>query len=102
MSPAVTVIRIGADGWTGLTAEHRQLVLDADIVPGGRRHLDLLPAAENQIREPWPSPLRESAPALLWKYAGRREVALASGDPFVSGISGAAEERRVGKEGGIP
>ncbi|HEY9563834.1 MAG TPA: precorrin-6y C5,15-methyltransferase (decarboxylating) subunit CbiE, partial [Nocardioides sp.] len=92
MSPAVTVIGIGADGWTGLTAEHRQLVLDADIVLGGRRHLDLLPASENQIREPWPSPLRESLPALLWKYDGRRVVALASGDPFVSGIGGTLVE----------
>src|SRR3546814_19423057 len=101
MSPAVTVIGIGADGWTGLTAEHRQLVLDADIVLGGRRHLDLLPASENPIREPWPSPPRESLPALLRTYDGRRVVALASGDPFVSVTVGTLVESLRHGAGGV-
>ncbi|WP_067431572.1 bifunctional cobalt-precorrin-7 (C(5))-methyltransferase/cobalt-precorrin-6B (C(15))-methyltransferase [Nocardioides jensenii] len=85
---AVTVIGIGADGWPGVTAALRQRVLDAEVVLGGTRHLEMLPDAPGQVREAWPSPLREGLPALLWKYDGRRVVALASGDPFVSGIGG--------------
>ncbi|KQY56370.1 MULTISPECIES: precorrin-6y C5,15-methyltransferase (decarboxylating) subunit CbiE [unclassified Nocardioides] len=85
---AVTVIGIGADGWPGVTAALRQRVLDAEVVLGGTRHLDMLPDVPGQVREPWPSPLRDGLPALLWKYDGRRVVALASGDPFVSGIGG--------------
>ena len=36
--------------------------------------------------QPWPSPLREGLPALLARSRDRRIVALASGDPLVSGI----------------
>src|SRR4051794_35466826 len=89
---AVTVIGIGADGWPGLTATLRQKILDAEVVLGGARHLAMLPDASGQIREPWPSPLRDGLPALLWKYDGQRVVALASGDPFVSGIGGTLVE----------
>ena len=38
------------------------------------------------VREPWPSPLRDNLPALLERHAGQDVVALASGDPLVSGI----------------
>lgn len=85
---AVTVIGIGADGWSGLPTAQRERVLAAEVVLGGARHLAMLPDVTDQVREPWPSPLREGLPALLWKYDGRRVVALASGDPFVSGIGG--------------
>lgn len=89
---AVTVIGIGADGWPGVRAALRQQVLDAEVVLGGARHLAMLPDAGGQVRESWPSPLREGLPALLWKHDGKRVVALASGDPFVSGIGGTLVE----------
>jgi precorrin-6Y C5,15-methyltransferase (decarboxylating) len=86
MSTQVTVVGIGADGWTGLGNAARALVESADVVLGGERHLAMLPEA-GQARESWPSPLREGLPALLEKYDGKRVVALASGDPLVSGIA---------------
>lgn len=86
MSTQVTVVGIGADGWTGLTDAAKQLVEAADIVLGGDRHLSMLPEAD-QTKESWPSPLREGLPALLEKYDGKQVVALASGDPLVSGIA---------------
>jgi precorrin-6Y C5,15-methyltransferase (decarboxylating) len=82
----VTVVGIGADGWSGVPKHLRTLLTDADVVFGGERHLALLPPVEGQFREPWPSPLREGLPDLFKRYAYREVVALASGDPLVSGI----------------
>src|SRR6478735_3311744 len=79
------VVGIGADGWAGLSASVRESVTSAPVVLGGRRHLDLLPDVPGQRREPWPSPLREGLPSLLASLDGPI-VALASGDPLVSGI----------------
>jgi len=86
--PRVTVVGVGADGWAGLAPASRAAVEGAEVLLGGKRHLDLMPAgtAPAALREPWPSPLLPSLPALLERYAGRRVVVLASGDPFVSGI----------------
>ena len=91
MSPVhparLTVVGIGADGWPGVPEPLRQRVLAAEVVLGGARHLELLPPVEGQLREPWPSPLGERLPALLERYDDRTVVALASGDPLVSGIA---------------
>ncbi|WP_193612760.1 precorrin-6y C5,15-methyltransferase (decarboxylating) subunit CbiE [Nocardioides lijunqiniae] len=84
--PRLTVVGLGADGWPGVPEDTRRLVLEAPVVLGGARHLALLPAVPGQERTPWPSPLRDGLPALLERYAGREVVALASGDPLVSGI----------------
>ncbi|MCL2585618.1 MAG: precorrin-6y C5,15-methyltransferase (decarboxylating) subunit CbiE [Streptosporangiales bacterium] len=88
-SPArVTVVGIGADGWPGVPDGTRSLVLGAAVVLGGQRHLALLPDVPGQRREPWPSPLRSGLPGLLGSLSGDGGdvVALASGDPLVSGI----------------
>ena len=85
MTPPVTVIGIGADGWAGLTEPVRQRVLDAEVLLGGDRHLALVPPVDGQIRRSWPRPLT-GLESLLAEFAGARIVALASGDPFVSGI----------------
>jgi precorrin-6Y C5,15-methyltransferase (decarboxylating) len=82
----VTVVGVGADGWDGVPDRLRTLVLRADVVLGGARHLGLLPDVDGQQREPWPSPLRDGLPALLERHSGRTVVALASGDPLLSGI----------------
>lgn len=81
----VTVVGIGADGWDGLPAASRALVEDAEVLLGGERHLDFVPAIDGQERQAWPRPMT-SLPAFLQHYDGRRIVALASGDPLVSGI----------------
>ncbi|MFT4187204.1 MAG: precorrin-6y C5,15-methyltransferase (decarboxylating) subunit CbiE [Aeromicrobium sp.] len=81
----VTVVGIGDDGWEALPAAARALVLGADVLLGGERHLALPPAVDRQRRVSWPSPLREGLPALLDSLDGT-VVALASGDPLVAGI----------------
>lgn len=80
------VVGVGADGWAGLDPARRTAVETADVLLGGERHLALVPEDVAATRVPWPSPLRENLPALLAEHTGRRVVALASGDPFVSGI----------------
>lgn len=85
-APRVTVVGVAADGWASLPERLRRVVLGADVVLGGRRHLAMLPEVAGQRREAWPSPLREGLPALLESTGGARVVALASGDPLVSGI----------------
>ncbi|MDP9821188.1 precorrin-6Y C5,15-methyltransferase (decarboxylating) [Nocardioides massiliensis] len=81
---ALTVIGIGADGSLDGAAE--ALVRDAEVVLGGRRHLAAVPVMPGQERLAWPTPLAEHLPSLLERVRGRRTVALASGDPMVSGI----------------
>lgn len=86
MSAPVNVVGIGADGWDGLARASRDVVLRADVLLGGLRHLQLVPES-SAVREPWPSPLLPSLPSLFERYAGQRVVVLASGDPLVSGIA---------------
>jgi precorrin-6Y C5,15-methyltransferase (decarboxylating) len=82
----LTVVGIGADGWAGLNAAARSAVQGAEVVLGARRQLGLIPDMMPQERVGWPKPLREGLNTLLESYRGRRVVALASGDPMVSGI----------------
>jgi precorrin-6Y C5,15-methyltransferase (decarboxylating) len=84
----VIVVGIGADGWEGLSPSARAWLESAPVVVGGRRHLELLPDVPGQHRAPWPSPLRERLPDLL-DQLGREShvVAIASGDPLVSGVA---------------
>ncbi|GGD24818.1 precorrin-6Y C5,15-methyltransferase [Nocardioides daphniae] len=91
----MTVVGVGADGV--LAAGCEALVREADVLMGGRRHLDLVPEVEGQERRPWPTPLAPSLPGLLEELRGRRVVALASGDPMVSGI-GTTLVRALGTE----
>ncbi len=84
--PSITVVGIGADGWSGLPDDRRQLVLDARVLIGGQRHLALVPERPEQQREVWPTPLRDGLPKLLATITEGPVVALASGDPLVSGI----------------
>ncbi|AYF26800.1 cobalamin biosynthesis bifunctional protein CbiET [Micromonospora tulbaghiae] len=85
MSAHVTVVGLGADGWMSLAEPARALVRSAATLLGGRRHLESVPAVKGQDRFIWPVPLRESLASTL---EGRRVpvVALASGDPLLSGI----------------
>lgn len=83
----MTVVGIGADGWAGLSDSARELIDGAAVVLGGERHLAMMPEELDQIREAWPSPLVEGLPPLLARFDGYDVVALASGDPLVSGIA---------------
>ncbi|UPK65737.1 precorrin-6y C5,15-methyltransferase (decarboxylating) subunit CbiE [Rhodococcus pyridinivorans] len=90
----ITVVGIGADGWSGVPSTVRERILAAEVLLGGRRHLDLVPAG-TAVREEWPSPLPSGLDDLLDRHAGKDVVALASGDPLVSGI-GTTLIRRLG------
>ncbi|MFF1561713.1 precorrin-6y C5,15-methyltransferase (decarboxylating) subunit CbiE [Streptomyces sp. NPDC058279] len=83
----VTVVGLGADGWAGLTAAARSALATAEVLIGGPRQLDLLPAGDCPgERVAWPSPLRPAVPKLMAEHSGRRVAVLASGDPMFYGI----------------
>ncbi|WP_300681010.1 precorrin-6y C5,15-methyltransferase (decarboxylating) subunit CbiE [Nocardioides sp.] len=92
LSPAhrrLLVVGMGDDGWAGLAEGVRERILAADVLLGGARHLALIPARPSgteQRRQAWPSPLRSGLPGLLDQLGDTDVVALASGDPLVSGI----------------
>ncbi|MET9609945.1 precorrin-6y C5,15-methyltransferase (decarboxylating) subunit CbiE [Streptomyces sp. NPDC006512] len=92
-SHPVTVVGLGADGWAGLTAAARSALSRAEVLIGGPRQLDLLPAGTCPgLRVAWPSPLRPAVPKLTAEHAGRRIAVLASGDPMFYGIGRALSE----------
>ncbi|MEZ0580418.1 precorrin-6y C5,15-methyltransferase (decarboxylating) subunit CbiE [Nocardioides sp. MH1] len=82
----MTVVGIGADGWRGLGDAARARVLGAAVLLGCERHLALVPPVDGQVRRAWPRPMGDLTP-LLQEYDGLAVVALASGDPLLSGIA---------------
>nr|WP_203337613.1 precorrin-6y C5,15-methyltransferase (decarboxylating) subunit CbiE [Nocardioides sp. DJM-14] len=78
------VIGIGADGWSGLGDLARALLVEAEVVLGARRQLDLLPGDVTAERTLWPSPFDPTE--AIAAQAGRRVVVLASGDPMTHGL----------------
>jgi precorrin-6Y C5,15-methyltransferase (decarboxylating) len=83
----VTVVGIGADGWSGLDDARRTAVSSAEVLMGGERHLAMVPEDVAGERVRWPHPLRPGLPDLLERFQGKRIVALASGDPLLAGIA---------------
>ncbi|MFF0751315.1 precorrin-6y C5,15-methyltransferase (decarboxylating) subunit CbiE [Streptomyces sp. NPDC004267] len=87
MNAAISVVGIGADGWDGLPEASRRTLRAAEVLIGGPRQLDLLPAADCPgTRVAWPRPLLPAVPGLLAAHEGRRVAVLASGDPMFYGI----------------
>ncbi len=82
----IEVVGVGAAGWASLGPAERELVLAADVLLGGARHLAMVPAASGQRREPWPTDLRAALPTLLGSHREQSVVVLASGDPLVAGV----------------
>jgi precorrin-6B C5,15-methyltransferase / cobalt-precorrin-6B C5,C15-methyltransferase len=89
----ITVVGIGADGWTGLAEPARAAVLSADTVVGSERQLALVPSGPT-IKRRWPSPIDPLLDELT-NGTDRSVCVLASGDPMLHGI-GATLARRVG------
>ena len=87
----LSIVGIGEDGADGLSPAARRLVQDAEIVFGGRRHLELAGALVRGEGRAWPSPFDVSGVVAL---RGRRIAVLASGDPFLHGV-GATLARMV-------
>ncbi|MDV6013728.1 precorrin-6y C5,15-methyltransferase (decarboxylating) subunit CbiE [Haloechinothrix sp. LS1_15] len=91
----MTVVGIGADGWPGLAEQARASIMEAEVLFGSARQLDLIPDEVSATRVTWPSPLLPALDGLLAEHAGRRRCVLASGDPLLSGI-GTTLVRRYG------
>jgi precorrin-6Y C5,15-methyltransferase (decarboxylating) len=91
MTPWLTVIGIGEDGFAGLGRKARRALLDAHIVTGAPRHLSMLPTRLRARREPWPRPF-DVAHVANWR--GTPVCVLASGDPMLFGV-GATLARHI-------
>jgi precorrin-6Y C5,15-methyltransferase (decarboxylating) len=61
-------------------------LLDAEVIVGSRRQLELVPQRCAGRRVAWPVPLRPAVPGLLAEHTGLRVCVLASGDPMFYGI----------------
>lgn len=83
MTPWLTVVGIGEDGWAGLGEPARQALGEATCIIGGERQLGLLPAELQSRSERWPSPF-SLEPVLSRR--GTPLCVLASGDPMFYGI----------------
>ncbi len=81
----LSIIGIGEDGTTGLSPIARQLLSDAELVVGGKRHLGLAGELIRGQRMSWPSPIGEAVPEIE-KHRGRPVAVLASGDPYHYGV----------------
>lgn len=92
----IDVVGLGDGGFADLPGSSRRLVLGAQVLIGGQRHLGLVPTVEGQVRAEWPRPLTSSLSGFLEEHGaavgGAGEpgkgavVVLASGDPLCSGI----------------
>ena len=93
----LTVVGIGADGWSGLGDASRDALTAAPLIVGSQRQLDLLPAATAAAaRRAWPSRMEPLVDALAAGALGDAAV-LASGDPLLHGV-GATLVRKAGPE----
>ncbi|MDR6927536.1 precorrin-6y C5,15-methyltransferase (decarboxylating) subunit CbiE [Pseudomonas sp. BE134] len=91
MSPWLTVVGIGEEGFKGLGRNARHALLRASRIIGGQRQLDLLPVCIRGERQLWPSPF--SLESMLARR-GEPVCVLASGDPMFFGV-GASLARQV-------
>ena len=81
--PWLKVVGIGENGLEGLSPAARQRVESAEILFGGKRHLEMIPGTQAK-KIPWAKRMREAVPKILeWK--GSNIVVLASGDPMCYG-----------------
>ncbi|MDH2247890.1 precorrin-6y C5,15-methyltransferase (decarboxylating) subunit CbiE [Pseudomonas sp. GD03855] len=98
MTPWLTVVGIGEDGWAGLGEAARQALGEATRIIGGDRQLALLPDHLQGLGECWSKPF-SLEPVLSSR--GSPLCVLASGDPMFYGIGATlarqldAQEMRV-------
>jgi precorrin-6B C5,15-methyltransferase / cobalt-precorrin-6B C5,C15-methyltransferase len=85
VTPWLSVVGIGEDGLDGISGAARALVMTAELLVGGRRHLAMMPENLAAERLAWDSPLAATLPKLA-AWRGRRVVVLATGDPLCYGV----------------
>lgn len=91
MTPWLTIVGIGEDGYAGLGKAARRALLGAVEVIGAPRQLELLPHCLRANRQAWPSPF-SLEPVL--RRRGEPTCVLASGDPMLFGV-GASLARQI-------
>jgi precorrin-6Y C5,15-methyltransferase (decarboxylating) len=89
----LSIIGVGEDGVGGLNPVARGLVSGAEVVFGGKRHLDLVASLLRGTARAWASPFERAVEEVL-AQRGRQVCVLASGDPFCYGV-GAVLARQV-------
>ncbi len=77
----VTVVGIGAAGWSGLDDAAQELIRRAPLVIGGHREQTRLPDVPDQDRRRWPTPLLPSLESLLAEYRDQSILIVTTGDP---------------------
>jgi precorrin-6Y C5,15-methyltransferase (decarboxylating) len=88
----LSIIGIGEDGRPGLSSAANALIDTAELVVGGRRHLDLVGDTPGEKME-WTKPLDATAATILARR-GTPVAVLVSGDPFWFG-AGATLARSI-------
>lgn len=81
----LSIVGIGEDGLEGVPDAGRHLIDNAEIVIGGERHLEMLPADHRAQKFTWRSPLKDTI-ADIRGWQGRPVCVLATGDPMSYGI----------------
>lgn len=87
MSAPITVIGVGDDGITGLSATARAAFDQATVLAGAKRHLAMLDGADKRRRLPWGKDLGADIEKLSALSEGETVCVLASGDPLLHGIA---------------
>jgi precorrin-6B C5,15-methyltransferase / cobalt-precorrin-6B C5,C15-methyltransferase len=81
----LSIVGVSEDGVDGLSAVARGLIVHADIVFGGKRHLALAASLVRGAARPWSSPFERAVEEVL-AQRGHQVCVLASGDPFQYGV----------------
>ena len=90
--PWLSIVGIGEDGVDGLGLVPRQLISQAEVVFGGKRHLKLAASIIRGAARPWPTPFAGAADEVL-ALRGRSICVLASGDPMLHGVGALLAQR---------
>ena len=85
MTPWLSIVGLGEDGFDGIAPPARLLIEQAEILGGAARHLAMAPADHPAERLQWSSPLEAPIGEIIARR-GRRVCILATGDPMWYGI----------------
>ncbi|WP_293154038.1 MULTISPECIES: precorrin-6y C5,15-methyltransferase (decarboxylating) subunit CbiE [unclassified Microcoleus] len=89
----LSVVGIGEDGLSGLSAIALSLLDRSKIIVGGARHLAMLPTDDTREKLVWASPLQTTVDSIISRRP-ESVCVLASGDPMCHGI-GVTLSRRI-------